>query len=198
MKNAEKAGLIVGIIVIVMITALKGFASMMGGLPSALFNSASPREKYLRLAYRVAADNTISNDIKARLFGFALCQPYVALSEWHDLKDRSCGLSFWLTKRNADDVNPATREVIDDLVFIESLLDCANRGYLPSGDNRIDLMVRCANDSAHLLKVAETIQKRSGEWEHTFFSIVAPKIASKAPKLAAALVPSAFTLETTS
>jgi hypothetical protein len=94
-------------------------------------------------------------------------------------------LTFWKEKQNAADVTEATREVVNDLAFVESFQDCMSRGYNPQSDTRIDCMVATANDGAPLLEAAEIIQKHSGEWAKTFLSIVSPKIADKAPNLAA-------------
>ena len=190
-QNLAQSGTIGLVIVIVLISiarhAFRDMRGGMSGLASALLLPSPNREKHLRLANKIAADGSVSDETKAQLFGVALCQPYVPLTEWHMAADRSCGLTFWKEKQSAPSVTDATRDVVNDLTFVDLFQDCMSRGYNPQSDARVDGMVATANDREPLLKAAEVIQEQSSEWTKRFLGHVVPKFAEKAPKLATVL-----------
>jgi hypothetical protein len=178
-----KIGPIAMFVVIIALATMRDVTSMMGGLPSAIFLPASAREKYLRLANRIAADKAIPNEVKARMFGFVLCQPYVKLSEWHMVSNRdSCGISFLQENQNATDITPETRDVLNDLVFIEIMQESLASGWVY--DSYVDCAVLTARDTDVLLQAAEIIQKERGDYGQTLLNKVVPKITEKAPKVA--------------
>lgn len=192
-QNLAQSGMIGLIVVIVLISiARQAFRDMRGefsGMASALLLPATSREKHLRLANTIASDNAVSSETKAKLFCVALCQPYVPLTGWHMVGDRTCGLVFWKDKQNAADIGDATRDVLNDLAFVEAFQDCMSRGFTLESDARVDIMVSTANDREPLLKAAGLIKKQSGEWERKFLGQVLPKFADKAPTLARTLSP---------